>query len=75
MMTLTAGSGLTGWFGPAVNFHHFGVVCDAVGPGVVGCHHVVLLMVVLVVEGFHQGVVLAVVVAGGVGGVDVRKLH
>ena len=75
---ITAGLGATGFFVAAVNFHHFGVVCEAVVGVVDGCHHGVLLLVVVgEVEGRHHGVLLllAVVVVGLVGGVDVRKLN
>ena len=60
---MTSGLGLTGLFVAAVNFHHFGVVCEAVVGVVDGCHHGVLLLVVVgVVEGRHHGVLLLLVV-------------
>ena len=78
---MTAGLGSTGLFVAAVNFHHFGVVCEAVVGVVDGCHHGVLLLLLDVVDevgGRHHGVLLllaVVVVVGLVGGVDVRKLN
>ena len=57
-----------------MNFHQYGVVCEEVVVVGEGCHHGVLLLVVVlgVVEGRHHGVLLLLVVDGGV---DVRKLN
>ena len=62
-----------------MNFHQYGVVCEAVVVVVEGCHHGVLLLLLLgvvlgVVEGRHHGVLLLLVVVSD-GGVDVRKLN